>query len=123
MSDDSKSISALKSDKRFARLIEKHGVPEMAKRKNTFQSLARSIIYQQVSGRAAATILARFVELFSKGKFPTPETVCKIPLEKMRKAGLSSQKASYIKDLALKFSDGTVKHRSLRRMTNAEIVE
>src|SRR3989338_3923947 len=123
MSDTSKSITALKRDPRFARLIKKHGVQNNAKRKNPFQSLVRSIIYQQVSGRAAATILVHFVELFPKGKFPKPETVRKMPLEKMRGAGLSSQKASYIKDLAIKFSDGTIKHRSLHRMTNSEIVK
>ena len=123
MPNHSKSISVLKRDKRFARLIKKHGLPERPARKNPFQSLVRSIIYQQVSGRAAATILARFIDLFPKGKFPTPEAVCKMPVEKMREAGLSSQKASYIQDLAQKFSGGTVKHRSLNHMTNAEVVE
>lgn len=123
MPNHSKSISVLKRDKRFAQLIKKHGLPDRAQRKNPFQSLVRSIIYQQVSGRAAATILSRFVDLFPKGTFPTPEAVCKMPVGKMREAGLSSQKASYIQDLAQKFSDGTVRHRSLKAMTNAEVVE
>jgi len=123
MHDIGKSISILKRDKRFALLIKKHGIPNRAKRKNPFQSLVRSIIYQQVSGRAAATILARFIKLCPKGKFPTPKAVRDILIEKMRGAGLSSQKASYIKDLAIKFSDGTIKHRSLHRMTNSEIVK
>ena len=122
-----KSVSALMRDKRFARLIKKHGPPVFKwnnfERGNAFQSLCRSIIYQQVSGAAAATILARFVGLFPKSEFPTPLAVCRMAIEKMHAAGLSSQKASYIKDLALKFSDGTIRHESLNQMTNEEIVE
>ncbi|MDO8561396.1 MAG: DNA-3-methyladenine glycosylase 2 family protein, partial [bacterium] len=67
--------------------------------------------------------LARFAALFPKARFPTPLSVRKMPIAKMRAAGLSGQKVSYIKDLAQKFSDGTIKHRSLNAMTNAEIVE
>lgn len=122
-----KSVSALKRDKRFAHLIKKHGAPAFKwsnfERGDAFQSLCRSIIYQQVSGAAAATILSRFIALFPKSKFPALGSVYKIPIEKMRSAGLSSQKASYIKDLALKFSDGTIKHTSLNEMTNDEIVK
>ena len=122
-----KSISALMRDKRFAKLVKKHGPPAFKwnnfERGSAFQSLCRSIIYQQVSGAAAATILARFVALFPKSEFPTPLAVSKMPIEKMRSAGLSAQKASYIKDLALKFSDGTIKYQSLNKMTNNEIVE
>src|SRR3989344_8355191 len=118
-----KSIVILKRDKRFAPLIKKHGLPDLKRGTNPFQALVRSIIHQQVSGAAARTIDARFVALFPKGKFPTPEMVRAMPIEKMRAAGLSGQKASYIKDLADKFSDGTIKHRSLHRMESADIVE
>ncbi len=117
------SLRILKRDKRFGALIKKHGIPNLKRGKNPFQALVRSIIHQQVSGAAAATIHARFVALFPKGTFPTPEMVRKMPLEKMRAAGLSGQKASYIKDLAEKFSDGTIRHRSLHRMESANIVE
>ena len=122
-----KSLTALKRDKRFAALIKKHGKPDLVRGKNPFQALVRSIIHQQVSGAAARTIHARFVALFPKappaGGFPTPEAVSAVPLEKMRAAGLSGQKASYIKDLAEKFSDGTIQHRKLHRMESADIVE
>lgn len=118
-----KSIAALRRDKRFAPVIKKHGLPDLKRGSNPFQALIRSIIHQQVSGAAARTIHGRFVSLFPKGKFPTPEMVRAVPLEKMRAAGLSGQKASYIKDLAEKFSDGTIKHRSLHTMESADIVE
>jgi DNA-3-methyladenine glycosylase II len=127
MSDTLKSVAVLKRDERFAPLIKKHGLPKFnwsnLERGNVFQALARSIVYQQVSGEAAAAILVRFIALFPKSKFPTPKAVRKIPIAKMRTAGLSAQKTSYIKDLALKFSDGTIKHESLNQMTNEEIVE
>ena len=118
-----KSVAVLKRDKRFAPLIKKHGTPDLIRGKNPFQALVRSIIHQQVSGAAARTIHERFVSLFPKGKFPTPEMVRAMPIAKMRAAGLSGQKASYIKDLADKFSDGTIKHRSLHKMESADIVE
>src|SRR3989344_9451617 len=121
-SDLAESIIALRRDKRFARLIKKHGPPDLTRGKDYFQALVRSIIHQQVSGAAANTIHARFLALFPKGKSPTPEMVRAIPLEKMRAAGLSGQKASYIKDLAEKFSDGTIKHRALHTMESADIV-
>src|SRR3989344_82633 len=116
------SIRSLRRDKRFASLIKKHGPPDLTRGKDHFQALMRSIIHQQVSGAAANTIHARFLALFPKGRSPTPEMVRTIPLEKMRAAGLSGQKASYIKDLAEKFSDGTIKHRVLHKMESADIV-
>ncbi|MDO8481740.1 MAG: DNA-3-methyladenine glycosylase 2 family protein [bacterium] len=127
MTDISESITALKRDKRFARLMKIHGLPEFRwnnfERGNAFQSLCRSIIYQQISGAAAASILGRFKALFPRKVFPSPKMILKVPGQKLHKAGLSEQKISYLKDLALKFSDGTIKHRSLHTMTNAEISE
>lgn len=116
------SVAVLKDDKRFAPLIKKYGLPDLVRGKNPFQALVRSIIHQQVSGAAAETIHARFLALFPRSTFPTPEAVRAMPLTKMRAAGLSGQKASYIKDLAEKFTDGTIKHRSLHKMETADLV-
>ncbi len=93
----------------------------MRKGKNPFQALVRSIIHQQVSGRAAETIYARFCALFHDKKFPLPEIVCDIPIETLRSAGLSGQKASYIHDLAQKFAAGTINPRRLRTMSSVEL--
>src|ERR1700722_6740451 len=117
------SIATLKRDAKFAALIKKHGLPRGERRGDPFASLVRSIVYQQVSGRAAATILARFVMLFDtqtknrKNKFPTPEEVSKMSVEKLRSAGLSGQKVSYVKDLAEKFVDGSVRHAEFTKMS------
>lgn len=127
------SIKHLSKDKHLGAFIKKHG-PITFRREHSmdaFQSLAEAIVYQQLSGKAAATILARFVALFnptspkaSKGKtFPSPEEVLKIKIEKLRAAGLSGQKASYLKDLAAKFKDGTINPLLFHAMSDAEIIE
>lgn len=121
------SLKHLKKDKRFAALIKAHGEPQLSRGMKPFQALVRSIIYQQVSGAAAATILKRFEALFKKhppaGGFPTPEQVLAMPLEKLRGAGLSMQKASYIKDLSEKFTDGTIEQKKFAKMSNDEVIE
>ena len=129
------SIQFLKRDKRLGAFIKRHG-PLVHRRPHAggaFQSLAEAIVYQQLSGKAAGTILKRFVALFpptspkaSKGKgetFPTPEQVLKIKLEKLRSAGLSGQKSAYLKDLAAKFTDGTINPELFSKMSDAEIIE
>jgi len=121
------SISTLKRHKHFAPLIKKHGKPALDWGRpglnNPFRSLLRSIIYQQVSGAAAASILKKFVALFGGKKFPKPAEVLKTRNAKLRSAGLSPQKIKYVKDLAKKFSDGTIRPRSLSKMNNDEVIE
>jgi DNA-3-methyladenine glycosylase II len=117
------SIKFLRKDKRFAALIKEHKLERLGRGMKPFQSLVRSIIYQQVSGAAAATILKRFEAIYGGKKFPMPEQVLATPLATLRAAGLSSQKASYIKDLAEKFVDGSLQHRRFKKMTNDEIIE
>ena len=117
------SVKALKKDRRFARLIKKHGFPDLEHGKNPFQALVRSIVHQQLSGKAAETIYNRFVSLFEKSRgFPSPDMVGKMPVHKLRSAGLSAQKALYIHDLAEKFSKGVIEHKKFHRMTSEEII-
>lgn len=119
-----KSIAVLKRDKRFAPLIKKHGPPQTSRyfptARGIFQALLRSIVYQQISGKAARSIHTRLTSLFPR-KNPTPEAILKMSDVKLRGAGLSSQKVSYIRDLAQKFSDGTVRTRALPRMETQEL--
>src|SRR6185436_18922901 len=86
-----------------------------------FAALARSILYQQLAGKAAASIHARFVALYDG--VPTPEAVLATPDEALRGVGLSGSKAASIKDLAAKVLDGTVKLHGIGRRTDEEIVE
>ncbi|MDB5225661.1 MAG: putative DNA-3-methyladenine glycosylase 2 [Candidatus Adlerbacteria bacterium] len=118
------SHTFLLKDKHLGAFIKNFG-PLWFRRKHTtepFQALCESVIYQQLSGKAAGTILKRFTALFPDKKFPTPEDVLKIKTEMLRTAGLSGQKASYLKDLALKFKDGTINPKLFSKMTDQEII-
>ncbi|MGH7528150.1 MAG: DNA-3-methyladenine glycosylase family protein [Gemmatimonadales bacterium] len=89
-----------------------------------FAALARSIVYQQLSGQAAATILARVVALFAPKRFPTPRDLLSVPPERLRAAGLSTAKTAALRDLAERTLDGTVPSMPLvRRMDDEEIIE
>lgn len=117
------ALRVLGRDKKFAPLIRKFPKPELRHSSNAFRSLAESIIYQQLSGKAAATIEKRFVLLYKPKKFPVPEDVLKTPHEKLRAVGLSNQKANYMRDLAQKFKDKTVDPKHFHIMSDAEISE
>ena len=90
-------------------------------RRQHFAELARMILYQQLAGKAAAAIHARFAALFDDG-VPTPEAVLALPVAKLRSAGLSAAKAASIRDLAEKVMDGSVKLDRIGRLPDEEIV-
>jgi len=88
-----------------------------------FDALAESIVYQQLSGKAAATIWGRVRALYPKTKWLDPAKILVTPDEKLRGAGLSRSKTAAIKDLAAKTIDGTVPSgRALLRMSDDEII-
>jgi 3-methyladenine DNA glycosylase/8-oxoguanine DNA glycosylase len=113
-----------KSDPTLERLIEAVGPCRLVRRRfpgGAFAALARSILYQQLAGKAAASIHARFVALYDG--VPTPEAVLATPDAVLRGVGLSGSKAASIKDLAAKVLDRTVKLNGIGRRTDDEIVE
>ena len=88
-----------------------------------FDALAESIAYQQLSGKAAATIFGRVRALYPKRKWLDPEQLLATPDEILRAAGLSRAKTAALKDLAAKTIDGTVPTgRALIRMSDDEII-
>lgn len=104
----------------IARSIRYNVTP--AKSIRPFDALAESIAYQQLSGKAAATIWGRVRALFP-GKHLDPKLVLKMPDERLRAAGLSRSKIAALKDLAAKTLDGTVPSaRALARMSDEEII-
>jgi DNA-3-methyladenine glycosylase II len=114
------------TDPRIARLIARSRrydiTPSLAIR--PFDALAESIAYQQLSGKAAATIWGRVGALYPRKKYLDPKLVLATPDEKLRAAGLSRSKVAALKDLAAKTIDGTVPSaRSLAKMTDEEIIE
>ena len=88
-----------------------------------FQAVARSITHQQLAGAAARTIHGRVCALTPGPRFPTPEECLALPDQALRGAGLSAAKMRAIRDLAAKSLDGTVRFRSVGRMSDREIVE
>lgn len=84
------------------------------KEADLFSALSSSIVYQQLSGKAAATIHGRFAMLF-RNNLPEAGQASKLSFEKLRSVGLSRNKALAIQDLASKSEDGTL--RPMRRMS------
>jgi DNA-3-methyladenine glycosylase II len=88
-----------------------------------FDALAESIAYQQLSGKAAATIFGRVRALYPKSKWLDPDQILATPDETFRSAGLSRAKTAALKDLAAKTIDGTVPSgRVIIRMSDDEII-
>ncbi|HSU54257.1 MAG TPA: DNA-3-methyladenine glycosylase [Candidatus Dormibacteraeota bacterium] len=115
-----------RADKTLARLIRSVGpcTIKLRKRSSPYQSLVRAVVYQQLNGTAAETILGRVKALFPGRRFPTPEDILKMPDEKLRGAGLSRAKTAAIKDIAAKTISGVVPiSREIVKFTDAEIVE
>jgi DNA-3-methyladenine glycosylase II len=114
------------ADKVLGRLIRKVGSCTLKPERNVspFQSLVRSVAYQQLTGKAAATILGRVKNLFPTRPFPEPEDLVKIPDEQLRAAGLSRAKIAAVKDIAAKTLSGVVPDsKAIRKMSNEEILE
>jgi len=114
------------SDPRFAALIKRARRFDVVANElvRPFDALAESIAYQQLSGKAAATIWGRVRALYGKRKWLDPAAILKTPDEKLRACGLSGSKTVALKDLAAKTLDGTVPgRRELARMTDEEIIE
>ena len=111
-----------KADPVLGRLIERVGAYRIEYREPNFETLVRSIVYQQLSGKVAKVILGRLIALMPEGKL-TPEAVLKLRPERMRKAGLSKQKTAYIRDLARKTTRGHVKFEALVEMADEAVIE
>ena len=88
-----------------------------------FDALAESIAYQQLSGKAAATIFGRVRALYPRRKYLDPKKILATPNESFRAAGLSRSKIAAVKNLAAKTIDGTVPSaRAIARMSDEEII-
>ena len=109
------------ADERMAKLIDKFGPPNFNLMNNYYESLVRSIIYQQLSGKAASIIYKRFLDLFVFDIYPKPKDVLAVSIETLRSSGLSYQKVNYIRDLSEKWQDETINLTDIDSMTDEEI--
>lgn len=116
------AYKALKSDPVMKEVIRFTGKLEEVGHKDLFTSLLRSIVGQQLSGKAADTIWSRFIALFPRKK-PTADALLAIDIELLRGAGLSYQKAGYLKNIALFSKEQTLDYRKLHTKTDEELIE
>ena len=125
--DAAKAIRHIKKvDPDLARVIRRIGACDLVadKSRTIYASLVRSIVYQQLTGKVAAIIFGRFLELFPGRKFPEPERVLREPFEQLCGVGLSNQKAGYIQNIAQAAKDGIVPDsRQANRMSDDELVD
>ena len=115
------AVQYLSRDKDLKTLIDHFGVITLKRRRNYFKSLLRSIIHQQLSGKAARTIENRFLELYNGNRYPTPEEVLKTPAEAIQNVGISRMKTEYIRGLAKIIDDGDIRLEKLSELSNDEV--
>ena len=109
-----------KKDRVMRRLIPQFGDVCLESRGDAFVTLARSIVGQQISVKAAQSVWDRFAAL---SKNLTPANVLKLKVDDMRASGLSARKVEYLVDLALHFSNGTVHTRQWADMDDEAIID
>jgi DNA-3-methyladenine glycosylase II len=109
-----------KSDVILASIIARVGPCKMTYREPTFEALARAIVFQQLSTKAARTIYGRLEE--AAGGAVTPVAIQNLSVGEMRRAGLSKQKIGYIRDLAEHALSGKVDFARLPAMSDEEVI-
>ena len=110
-------------DATLAQIIQSAGLCTIRPHKNYYQELVDSIISQQLSVKAAATIEKRFCALFEGEDFPSPEAILTKSVEELRSSGLSRGKAAYVRDLAQHVIEGKVKFDHLDALSNDEVIK
>ena len=112
-----------RSDPKLAAIIERVGPCRFETRSEGthFDAVARAIVYQQLSTKAASTILSRFHGLYG-ARTPTPDELLSTPLEILRSVGLSRQKSAYLYDLAARTKSGALPIDALQDLEDSEII-
>ena len=110
-----------KTDPRFKLLIDTFGKPDYKPNENYFEALVKSIMYQQLSGKAAFTIYSRFLHLFNSKDYPSPKQVLSFPDPDYRSIGLSRQKICYVKEISNAFSDKKIIPENIPKMEDDDI--
>jgi DNA-3-methyladenine glycosylase II len=118
-----KVLGHLRQDARLAKVIDRVGPCRLAPRAEGthFGALLRSIVFQQLSGKAAATIHGRVLGLFG-GREPTPGELLAVPEETLRGVGLSRQKLAYLRDLARHAGAGGLAVDRLHELPDDEVI-
>ncbi|MBK9171261.1 MAG: DNA-3-methyladenine glycosylase 2 family protein [Bryobacterales bacterium] len=108
-----------KADPLLAKLVQVVGPYRIEYREPQFATLARSIVYQQLSGKAAGTIYGRLEEATGG---VTPDAVLALDEARLRSLGLSSQKTSYVRDLARRTAEGSLRFGELPALDDETVI-
>lgn len=111
----------MKKDKVMKKIIKKYSDKNLTTRRDVFFSLCKSIIGQQISVAAANSVFSKF-KLTCKGKI-NPKNVNLITASKLKKCGLSRQKAKGIKELSKKFLNKSFNPKLINNMSDEEAIE
>lgn len=109
------------SDPILSEIIERVGEYAIQFREPDFETLVKSIVYQQLSGRVASVIFERLAR--GAGGKITPESILKLRPSRMRALGLSTQKTAYIRDLARHTRDGHIAFEELASLSDRDVIE
>jgi DNA-3-methyladenine glycosylase II len=112
----------LRQDPILAPIITRAGIHALEPHTDYYQRLVGSIIGQQLSVKAAATILKRFEDLFG-GRLPTPDEIMASDIDQLRSVGLSAQKANYVRDLAGHILDGRLDFAGIENLDDTAIID
>jgi DNA-3-methyladenine glycosylase II len=120
------ALRHLRRDRTFAALIRRVGPPRLGiqRGRSPYEALMRAIAHQQLHGRAALAILARFEALYPAGAFPAPEVVLASPEASLRACGFSGGKIAAMRAICAATLDGTVPtRRGSARLSDAALIE
>ncbi len=112
-----------KRDRVMRKLIPSYGDARLQSRGDAFSTLARSIVGQQISVKAAQSVWERFAALTPSARGMQPAHVLALDPRSMREVGLSARKVEYLQDLARHFDAGTVHVRQWQHMDDEAIIE
>ncbi len=115
-----------RGDPVMAQLIRRAGpyVLKPDRSRSPYESLLRAVAHQQLTGKAANTILGRFCALYGGDSYPQPDQLVATPDDELRGVGFSRAKAASLKDIAAKTLDGTIpERRALIRLSDDAIIE
>ena len=106
----------------LSKFLKSYNIPNLPIEKNYFWSLCRSVIYQQISGKAAKKISERYLSLYENGPRMLPSEVVDIDIKKIFEVGISRQKASYIKNIAHAFNTKIIDEKNISKLEDQEII-
>ncbi len=115
-------IVHLTKDKKFKKILELQEPYVLAKRKNVYLHLCKSIMSQQLSTKVADVFQQRFINLY-KSKNPTAAEIAATPFETLRSIGLSNAKANYVLNVCNFFIDEKITDAQLYKMSNEDVIQ